>query len=349
MNVREMHIEVSQGTQNISANVRRKLLPDEIDWLLYKNQERFIQSKVKPRKDGSGGFQINQVDADAIRTLLTTNVISLTTVDDNDVYESQLPADYSYLISDDSRTHLLCGEAGPMPSGDTMDVLQLQFKDSQKSNGPYYTSFSITIGTVVTTLAEIVAAYSANYNGVNSKSERYLIKDVILWYLRNVKKIDVYWETYKSIYKPNTFLVPGVSTGSMTVDSYDATVTTQTLNIQTLDSDAGTWVPNRLSSSEKISTLLVTPFVKPSAKSPISEVSGNKLTVYGDSSFIVTGVRVDYIKKPRRINLLLAQDCELPEEFHQAICDLTVEYFKVMTVDPSWEMKLKDNINRSTT
>lgn len=94
---------------------------------------------------------------------------------------------------------------------------------------------------------------------------------------------------------------------------------------------------------------MITPFFTSSGKTPISEITGNKLVVHGNSSFIVTGVRVDYLKKPRAINLSLNQDCELPEEFHQAVCDLTVEYFKAMTVDPSWEVKLKDNIARSIT
>ncbi|MFZ8528579.1 hypothetical protein ACO1NJ_14750, partial [Staphylococcus aureus] len=68
----EMIIEVRQATQNIAANTRRKLQDEEIVWILNKIQERFIQSKIKRRKDGSGGFQLDQLDADAIRPLLTT-------------------------------------------------------------------------------------------------------------------------------------------------------------------------------------------------------------------------------------------------------------------------------------
>jgi hypothetical protein len=84
--------------------------------------------------------------------------------------------------------------------------------------------------------------------------------------------------------------------------------------------------------------------------SPISELEQGSLWVYGDdASFIVTKVRVSYVKKPARIDLTLGQDCELPSEFHMAVCDLTVEYFKGMIADPNWEVKLRDNMQRSVT
>jgi len=72
MYVKEMHIEVNQSTQKIAANTTRKLLAPEVDWLLNKNMGRFIESRVTPKKDGSGGFEIKQFDIDAIRTLLVT-------------------------------------------------------------------------------------------------------------------------------------------------------------------------------------------------------------------------------------------------------------------------------------
>jgi len=345
MNVLEMHLEIRQASQNISANVRRKLLPQEIDWLLNKIQERFIQSKVKPRKDGSGGFEVDQLDVDSIRTLLKTKEIAAEIV--GQTYEAQLPADYSYLISDDSKTLLLCGSTKSAVNA-TETSLVLPLFTSGKTSANYYLTVVLAIGpSLIISLSDVTTFYASSYTGLQSKDEKYVLRDALLWYIRNILNMEVYWEKYKTITAPYSFIFPGYSVGSISVDSGTQAGTTRTITISKYSAD-GTWVPNRLTASNQISTMSVTPWVQSGNKSPISELFNNKLLIHGDSSFIVSGlVRIDYIKKPRKINLLLNQDCELPEEFHQSICDLTVEYFKAMTADPNWEMKLKDNITRN--
>jgi len=344
MTVFEQHLEIRQASQNIAANVRRKLLPQEIDWLLNKTQERFIQSKVKSRKDGSGGFEIDQLDVDSIRTLLGRKVVEVF-ISDTD-YECQLPADYSYLISDDSKTMMLCGTT-KTPVNVTETSVVLPLFTTVKSSTNYYLTVVLVIGSVTIQLSDIVSFYRSSYTGLQSKDEKYVLRDAFLWYIRNVLNIEVYWEHYKTIIAPYSFIFPGYSAGIIIIDGTLFTGTTRTITSSKY-SEAGTWTPNRLTASNQVSTMLVTPWVKSTGKSPISELSGNKLIVYGDSSFIISGsISIDYVKKPRKINLLLNQDCELPEEFHQSICDLAVEYFKAMTADPNWEVKLKDNVTRN--
>lgn len=352
MNVREMHIEIKQSSQNISANVNRKLLPDEIDWLLNKIQERFIQSKVKSKKDGSGGFQVDQVDTDAIRQLIVSNKVlkHFNGTDDNS-FSAHLPADYSYLISDDSKTLQLCNIDTPSVETITESIVVIPFT-SGKSSAKYFAtaviSLTSTSGVTSITLADLVTLFQVTFDGLNSKTEAYTLRDALLWYIRYVKNIEVYWQNYADVYAPNSFIFVGYSAGSIIVDSQASVAgTVKSVSYSRFQSTSGNWVANRLTSSDKLSSLLVTPFIKPSYKTPISELAGKELNVYGDVGFLVTGVRIDYVRKPRRINLTLGQDCELSEEFHQAICDLTVEYFKAMTADPNWEVKLKDNIARS--
>lgn len=346
MTIFEMIIEVRQATQNIAANTRRKLQDEEIVWILNKIQERFIQSKIKRRKDGSGGFQLDQLDADAIRPLLTTKSLPHSFTEAEQEYEGQLPADYSYLISDDSKSYLLCGKA-VTTSTVTEHALVIPFSTS-KSSAPFYASVSITIGTTTITLDELKTFYSAAFTGTSSKAEKYIVIDALLWYIRNVRNIEVYWEKYEDIIAPQSFIFPNVTTGSITVDAQSAVNgIAKTVTRTIYDYALGNWHPNRLTPGDKVSTMLDTAFVKPSHLSSISELWGNKLIVHGEDSFIVTEMRIDYIKKPRRMNLSLAQDCELSEDFHMAICDLAVEYIKAMTADPNWQVKLQDNIARA--
>lgn len=357
MTIFEMIIEVRQATQNIAANTRRKILDDEIVWLLNKNQERFIQSKVKPRKDGSGGFQVDQLDADAIRPLLTTQHLIANVDDADDVYTCQLPGDYSYLISDDSRTYLLCGDSltnPPATSADSESVLILNYPYSNKSAAPFYSDLQLILGTAAPnyqtiTLSDIKALYGSTFSGTNSKAERYIMVDLFLWYIRNILGLKAYWEKYENIIAPNSFLFPGWAAGSIVPEQgVVATAgTVQTVNRIIYNNTLGNWHPNRLSPGDKVSSMLDTAYLKPSYLSPISELWGNKLIVHGGTSFIVTGVSIDYVKKPRKLSLILNQDCELPAEFHNAICDLTVEYIKAMIADPNWQVKLHDNMVRS--
>ena len=348
MNIREMSIEIQQATQNIAAATRRKLMPDECDWLLNKNQERFIQSKVKPKKDGSGGFQVDQMDTDSIRTLLVSGKALPSQLSDEDEYTVQLPADYSYLISDDSKTMALCTGTRPSLLTVTDNILALPLVTT-KSAARFYATIALSLTpTLTVSLADMLTLYGSTFTGTASKDEKYLVRDAMLWYFRNVLKLTVYWESYRSVYKPNSFLFIGYTAGTITIDGQSAVNgTLTTITYTRYDTTDGNWKPNRLTASDKISTMQVTPWTRSSYITPISELAGKELRVYGDASFIVTGVKVSYVKKPRRLSLALSQDCELPEEFHQAICDLTVEYFKAMTTDPSWEMKLKDNMSRS--
>ncbi len=343
MTVKEMHIEVSQSTQNIAANTRRKLLSEEIDWLLNKNQQRFIQSKVKPRRDGSGGFEVDQVDTDAIRTMLKTTQLSAEIVEGG--YQAYLPSDYAYLINDNSRT-LKCG-ALLTQVNTLVDLLFLPLPVTGKPAAPFYEEVSVTVGPTTFTLAEISAANHGSYLGVRSKSEVFVIQDVLLHYMRQHLGLDVYWERYKTVYKPHTFIIPGFNAGSITVDGAVTAATTATDTRLVTQQTTGTWVANRLTASNKVMDLLQVPYYRSSHLSPISELLGNYLKVYGDTGFIVTKVGCTYVRKPRRISLVLGLDCELAEEFHQAVCDLTVEYAKAMMTDPSWEVKLRDNMARS--
>lgn len=345
MNIREMHIEISQASQNIAANTRRKLQDPEMDWLLNKVQERFIQSKVRARKDGNGGFEVDQMGADSIRPLLT-RFVTVPSVGSNEEYHAQLPADYSYLISDDSKTLALCGTAAPQTVADSLPILVLPFKFSTLQAAPFYASMSLTFGSVTILLSDITSFYQSSYSGTRSKDEKFLLRDLFLWYIRNVQGTPVYWERYGMVYAPNSFLFVSLSSGNITVDGTTVQGTVQTLAREYYQ-DAGKWVPNRLSPTDRISTMLATPYIGSDARSPISSIEAQRLTIYGNESFIVTGTSMDYIRKPRKMDLLLNSDCELPEEFHQAICDLTVEYFKAMTADPNWEVKLKDNMLRS--
>lgn len=348
MNIREMHVEVQQATQNLAAAVKRKLTPGELDWILNKAQERFIQSKVKPRKDGSGGYAVDQMDLDAIRPLVVSAELTAE-ISNNSKYICHLPGNYAYLLSDESRTINLCGSSSSGAIAVSLNVLKLKLKKTDKSSSPYFAVVEMNLGSSTVNIVDEAEKNETQYTGLpaNGLMEVGFIRDFLFWHFGTKFGYNVYWERYRDMYEPNTFIVADENVGSLTLDAEEIAGEAVTKEIQFYNRTDGKYYPNRLTPSTTLSTLLRTAFWQPSYLGPLSELSGNKLIVYGDSSFIVSGVAITYVKKARRLSLITGEGSELAEEFHNSICDLAVEYFKNITADPNWQVKLQDNVARS--
>lgn len=101
-------------------------------------------------------------------------------------------------------------------------------------------------------------------------------------------------------------------------DKSETTYCNRTFNVQ-----------NRLYSSENILDIVNGFHSKPSYKSPVSEIIGNKLYVYRDNalSFGITTVSIDYIKVYNRINFTDGTTSELDESVHRDIVSLAVNIF----------------------
>ncbi len=90
--------------------------------------------------------------------------------------------------------------------------------------------------------------------------------------------------------------------------------------------DATMEVPVRIVDNAEVHSLNRNPFAKSSIDSPLATLSEDDIMVYQDAkSFILKGIKVDYIRKPKDVDLSLSQDCELAEHTHQEIVDIAVK------------------------
>lgn len=351
MNAREMHIEVNQSLQKVAANRTRKFLSGEIDLALNKIVGRFIQSKLRPRKDGSGGFDVDQLGLDALRTLIVNKTLDAYYETGSTVI-SYLPSDYKHLLRDSSTVELLCGQATASTSQETLKIMNLRQPRSGKNTQPYYTSMQVQLGDVTVRIPADLPA-SNTFNGYEAREDISFLVPFILNRLR-ANGLEVYWERFAGMYTPSSYFVVGNSdlpeAVNLTIDGTDQTlssVTTKTL-IRYISSSTQTSA-NRLCAWHTIDALKDAAFFKSSAHSPISELRGDLLVVHHDSSFIVNKTAITYVRKPQTISLLLGTDCDLPEDFHQAICDLTVEYLKGRLGDlQGMQLAESDNERRVT-
>lgn len=354
MYVKEMNIEVKLSTQKIAGNRTRKLLDQEIDWLLNKCQERFIRSRVTPKKDGTGGFEILQDDLDAIRPLVKTGVVLPAYVADPRRIRCPLPGDYAYLTQDESvikRTNPTPSAPQPTTITATRYILQIPIRKSTAAIGPYYGQVQVSIGgNVVFDIGQYTIARDTNFSGFSDTNEIYNIPGIILNSVIS-QGWDAYWEWYQDKEYPRTIVIISSAplTGSVIIDGVTTPGITSTTNVRIRDLQQveSEFQANRLTASNIVSSLLEVAFFGTQAEFPISELSGRSLYVYPNKTFIVSNTVISYVRKPRKISLILGTDCELAPEYHQLICDLVEEYFKAMIADPNWEVKLKDDMVRA--
>lgn len=353
MTTKEMHIDFNLKYDQVAANKSLKFEEEEVDWLLTTSQGRFIQSKLKPRVDErgvpSGGFEVQQLDADAIRSIIVTSYDLVPYIDqDGRRYRCFLPPDYAYLLSDWSYTSLLCeGVPAPTIINETMYVTGLRQDKSPLDTPPYYKSLQVQLsGNQVDVPTDLPMFH--RYTGYIEQEDVSFLRPWI------AAQGHWYWERFDDLYWPY-FYVAATTNPQTTIPPYitvDGT-TTSTTKLKSYPvrrhKGTGDYYDNRLSATDNISGMNSTEFIKSSYYSPISELARGILYVYNDKSFIVSSVGISYVRKAQPISIVLDTQCELPEEFHPNIVDLAVEATKGITENfQSWQQKVAENDKRVT-
>ena len=101
--------------------------------------------------------------------------------------------------------------------------------------------------------------------------------------------------------------------------------------------------PNRLTKLEDLHTLLNYKYTKTKFNDPISNISGNNLYIYKDSSFTIDTVSIDYIRTFSSINLLTGVTSELNANVHKDIVQLAVLTF----LESIQSNRFNSNINKN--
>ena len=265
MTVHEMHIEFRSSANQIGSNTNRKFEPEEIDWILNKMQNRFIQTKLKPKRDGSGGFELDQISADQIRTLIVPSYEMIPYIDDDRRYMCFLPSDYAYLLSDWSFTSVICDpdETTPAIENDTLYITALrQDYSAGASPGGFYRTMKLQFQDRSITIPDDLP-YGNCYQGYKKAKD---VSFITPW-IRN--KGGLYWERFANLYYPGYYIhvsttpPPSPMSGtSITIDGivYN-NVINSTLQLQR-HPGTGKYYDNRLTATNKISGLNATAFYK---------------------------------------------------------------------------------------
>jgi len=339
MVVQEMHIDFDVKIQKIDSNAIDTFLPQEIDWLLNLGQLKLLRKHgargLNRRKEG-GEDSFNRYEDfnHLIKRVLLPAVINT----DDDYVSAVLPYDFFDYRNGKVKSFYNC-------HGITKTVLNninyhsyVEFADSATSPNKF-TNFNLAIvrnlsGVPVYTDLFTAANFNLNFGlSFTSNEEKFIIINHVLEVVNRNGLIEVRWERYGDIYKPNSFIF---ITNDSSIDAiriqYDA-VDTNVLVVNNLyDSyaDVNTAIIKnraslRLVETEELNDALDHPYAKTIYDSPITALRGGQIQVYHDEKFIANTISIDYIRKPRLISLSLNQSCEIAESRHDVIVDFAVQ------------------------
>jgi len=210
---------------------------------------------------------------------------------------------------------------------------------------------SIDTGTYFKTLAifyvgiELFRMTDYFPNGFKTLEEKYRLINLILEIMnfdgsKGIKSklgfyYQIYWESYKGEYIKDKFIFitydassegksiglnetvgPTGDTGTITKNTFSKSITTSTTTIRSS--------PVRIYESENIAWSSVHPYSKTNFQSPLAYIEEDVIYIFRNNEFIVESIKLNYIRRPRRVDLDLERSCELSQEAQKEIVNMAV-------------------------
>ncbi len=341
LSVKQLHIHVTQGLQRQGAFKKDKQYNQAIDIALNKAVSRIIKDRLIPDQNIPHKFEINQKYVTDIQNLIVLEK-ELNLVKDTDRSYGVLPYDFSYLLGDNSYTVESCVENySTQTETKTERVISIPFNTAKVAT-PYYNTISVAVGATVKSLAT---------SGYVTKEEKVYLVDNVIDLFKQAGQVDVYWETYKGMYRPECFLLVTRTltlTANITVDGTQPVVETIDSSITVFKSPlfTGAKVVNRDIKADFLFSAISSYYHKPIPTSPVALLSGNSLIAYSSERFLVNRILINYIRKPKLISLSLNQGSELAPSLDEEIGDLAVQILKKQIEDQSYVAEVQDNKGR---
>lgn len=343
LSAREFHIYIEQGLQRQGGFKRDFQWDQAVDIALVQAQERVIRSKIAA-KDDSDVFEINSKYTSDIEAIIVLDYPLFVSKDPNNSLRSivVLPDNFDYLLGDGSLVVENCQTEFTTPTPTqtfTERAIILPFVNA--SSGPFFKSITLSVGNNSTILS---------YPGFITTDEKVFIVDYIVDAYKDLG-VEAYWEDYKNIHKPNNFIIIVRDITTLATLQVDGVLSTPTnidktitgyINLDTVAKRA----VNRDIKADYLRNALESNYHKPSPESPLVVMASGQLFIYMDERFLVSKIFIDYIRKPKRINLDLNQTSELSGTLHIEIADMAIRLLKKKIEDDTYQLEVQDTEKR---
>lgn len=393
MLIKEMHILFDNLLQEINSNRKGQVLPSEKDLRINVATLNWIKTRISKKSNRKGeGFEESQSRYDNVKELKKQLIVStfedISTLGTIKRVKALLPPNYMHLISSQSYLKYNCNGLtfGTLNSGASTGRKVVYFTPSGVT--PYASiadttpavghthfddmkiNFNAAAGVDNTSFAFLTTNSFKNILGTfKSNDPKFTLVMLIQEQLNQVidtltngYKVEVYWEKYYNIFRPNCLifvekLIPtgagGVSMTTIEVFSKQAGGTISVVHNPTsiylpYYRPTGEVIedvyPNRLLSTEDIPLELKDPFGKTIYFSPISELSDNELRVYYDNTFYPSQLVIDYLAIPRLVNYYMNWSSPINPAFHEELVKLAVKSIKADINDQTYQQALNEVI-----
>lgn len=348
MLVQEMHIGVNQILRKVYSQATDSYEPEELDWALNEECLRYIRQRINPLSNSKRqGFQDTKKRYDDLAELITPAKLSSLYEDDDSMF-CFLPQDYLHIINSRSLLKDLCSSpinsVGYVPK--IYKICIVPFPDPVEVISPFYNNLQFIRQDNNAVLFD-VNNYNSTVSGISSKAEKFYIINLGLEKINKISTdMSVVWETFDGNYYPNSLVFissnPAFTGIKVNPSGIIYPIISKTYNTYNIFNPKE--VDNRLSKTEDLYTVLTSNFATTSPQSPISSMSRGKLIVHHKQKFILSFVKIDYIRKPRKIDLLLNQSCELHPNVHGEIVENTAKRLAAFTKADNYKEIINENL-----
>ena len=325
----ELHIAFDQIYDKINSSVVQSVSKADKDWWLNKAQIELLKPSLILEQVGRYSSQ-RRIDLQ--QQLIRRKVLTAFTHNDALRQYVILPSDYLLLESDASNIVYNCNGVGSQKGASDTNTKVAYMPFPTATTAPYYTGFNIwldsdspiyNIADTLTSISDIGLKYLV----INDCFDN--LKD------NSVDDLEVYWERYGEVYKPNNLIFVSTATSPPTSVSwgYSLAVAQETISFESLNllkrADVTTkldlFETNRMMPNDRLHELLNHDFGKTSYKSPISSIRNGLIEVYTNTTFNITSVEIEYTRVPKKINYLVEQGSELNANYHPELVLLAAE------------------------
>jgi hypothetical protein len=351
MTVSELHIAVNLGVQKIASFQSDNLLPEEIDFELNRAQERIIKHRFVPMGNRYGrGFEQSQKRIDDLRNLVVEHTGPTTY--EGEIYNSNyspiyvdrytFPLDYLFLISVRGDIYYECN--API----TVNTTTLQFNSVEVNLTPpqdgyilvgmdrwggssWESIINLPLGQEIvedqwtnsnnyffaifpymTFPDEFSYAQTAHETPVQHSNRIYLTLFNSGWQLTTEGYVRLTW-------------IPSNGTMADAVYTYNSTLRVKTKTNRYSSTGEFRRVLCTYAQHDDIIHMMDDPFNKTDYKRPLYTIEERYIDVHTNNEFVISAVRIKYIRKPVTISKSLGIGSELPDHMHQEIVDLAVK------------------------
>jgi hypothetical protein len=329
--VREVHIAITLGLNQIDSNRKQAFRSEHYDALINTEILQYINDKIDPKSNPKReGFESVQHRVDELKDLKKS--LTLKCYDDTTTNKyCILPSDYYRLIVGGctARLHYNKSAISKTATNETRYINKLAFADDTPS----------AQGTACYVSPRLLSGTALDKTYTKSSYSKYSKFEIIQFFLDYIKKdkgYDCYWEYYNGTYTANTFIIistaafsSAITLAYVTGATGGATITTtavQTTEVVVYNVSTGNIIyrPIELvSTSDKASILRSYYMNKNRHNQPLCTLDTYKLNINYESTYLPLEIAITYIIKPRLINYYFntMPDIPITNEIIQRVID----------------------------